>query len=270
MIFLSYSHSDRQIVAPIAEAFRKVFGQNNVFFDQWAIQPGDSIIGKMDEGLSQCQYFFFFISRSSLNSKMVKLEWRNALVKSINGDSQFIPVKIDDCLIPEILLQNLYINLYGNGLDFALRQMIEVASGKNTYRPGELVGFQNAKAYVSGTRQKMKIEFRAEVYTEPHSKWLIVCENIENDLSCISPNSNMFHVRFHKNISPCGRKNLNAFSISRSEATSPKFPFAVELTARAETPIKFVEARKAVSEEEFALIPSIFLNVEMDGSEIIL
>ena len=260
MIFLSYSHSDGGIVAPIAEAFRKVFGQTNIFFDQWAIQPGDSIIGKMDEGLSQCQFFFFFVSRSSLNSKMVELEWRNALVKSVKGNAKFIPVKIDDCLMPAILMQNLYINLYGNGLDFAIRQMIEVASGENTYKPGELVGFQNVRAYVSVIGQKMKIEFRAEAYTEPHSKCLIICENAESDFSCISPNSNMFHVGFHKNVSSREGKSLNAFSISRSEAMSPGFPFVVELSARAETSIKFVEARKAVSEGEFALIPSIHLS----------
>lgn len=260
MIFLSYSHSDEGIVAPIAEAFRKVFGQANVFFDRWAIQPGDSIIGKMDEGLSQCQYFFFFLSQSSLNSKMVELEWQNALVKSIRGNAKFIPVKIDDCLIPTILIQNLYINLYGYGLDLALRQMIEVASGKNTYRPGELVGFQNVRAYILATGQKMKIEFRAESYTEPHSKYLIICENVESDLSCISPNSNMFHVGFHKNVSSREGKNFNAFSISRSEAVSPGFPFIVELSACTETSIKFIEARKAVSEEDFALIPSIHLS----------
>ena len=51
MIFLSYSHKDKAIVMPMAEAFRKAFGENKVFFDQWSIQPGDSLIDKMSEGL---------------------------------------------------------------------------------------------------------------------------------------------------------------------------------------------------------------------------
>lgn len=113
---------------------------------------------------------------------MVKLEWMNALMKQVRGDIKFIPVKIDDCLIPAILLQNLYINLYGYGLDFAIRQLIDVLSGKNTYQRNELNGFQNIRAYISGTSLEYKVEFRAEAYTEPHSKYLILLSNEEDEV----------------------------------------------------------------------------------------
>jgi hypothetical protein len=68
MIFLSHNFKDRDI-----------FGQENVFYDSWSIQPGDGIIDKMNDGLTQCKLFFFFVSNNSLNSEMVKLEWLNAL-----------------------------------------------------------------------------------------------------------------------------------------------------------------------------------------------
>ena len=113
MIFISYSHKDKSIISPIAESFRKAFGDEKIFFDQWSIQPGDSIIEKMNNGLAACKVFFFFISKNSLSSKMVSLEWQNALMKSVKTkEIKFIPVKIDDCLMPMILMQNLYINLY--------------------------------------------------------------------------------------------------------------------------------------------------------------
>ena len=68
MIFHSHNFKDGDI-----------FGQENVFYDSWSIQPGDGIIDKMNDGLTQCKLFFFFVSNNSLNSEMVKLEWLNAL-----------------------------------------------------------------------------------------------------------------------------------------------------------------------------------------------
>ena len=140
-IFISYTHRDKSLVTPIAEVIRQTFGQESVFFDQWSIQPGDSIIEEMNQGLSRSKFFLYFVSKNSLTSEMVKLEWMNALIKKAKGEVKFIPIKIDDCLIPDILFQNMYINLYGYGLQFAVRQIIDVISRNNTYKPGELSGF---------------------------------------------------------------------------------------------------------------------------------
>ena len=55
MIFLSHNSKDKIIVEPIAIKLREVFGQDNVFYDSWSIQPGDGIIDKMNEGLVVCK-----------------------------------------------------------------------------------------------------------------------------------------------------------------------------------------------------------------------
>lgn len=259
MIFLSYSQLDASLITPIAEALAKVFGQEKVFFDKWSIQPGDSIIGKMNQGLASCKFFFYFVSKNSLKSKMAALEWQNALIKSVRKDVQFIPVKIDDCLIPDVLIQKLYINLYGYGLEVAIRQMIEVASNKNTYLPGQMDGFQNIRAYVSGTNRNMTIEFRAEAYTEPHSKYLILIKNKETEVSCSAKNNIIFFHGFQTGVLGNGNK-YNAISISRSEATSPGFPFVVELSAEKENVVVFIGAMRADSNDSFISIPVIFLN----------
>lgn len=81
MIFLSHTLVNKNIVEPIAQKLAFVFGQNNIFYDSWSIQPGDGIIEKMSIALDQCKYFFFFVSKESLKSDMVKLEWQNALYK---------------------------------------------------------------------------------------------------------------------------------------------------------------------------------------------
>ena len=109
MIFLSHNCNDKIIVRQIAEILSNAFGTENVFYDEWSIQPGDSIIGKMSEGLEKCKFFFFFNSKHSINSKMVSLEWQTAL-RNINKGIRFIPVILDNdveipIIISDILLQ---------------------------------------------------------------------------------------------------------------------------------------------------------------------
>ena len=94
MIFISHTAKDKTIVEPIALRLAQVYGQNNVFYDSWSIQPGDGIIDKMNEGLTNCKFFFFFVSKNSLQSNMVKLEWQNAILKASNGTAKLIPVKL--------------------------------------------------------------------------------------------------------------------------------------------------------------------------------
>ena len=56
MIFISHTAKDKTIVEPIALRLAQVYGQNNVFYDSWSIQPGDGIIDKMNEGLTNWEH----------------------------------------------------------------------------------------------------------------------------------------------------------------------------------------------------------------------
>ena len=109
-IFISYNHNDDVLVDTIARRLELEFGRNNIFYDAWSIQPGDSIIGKMDEGLSSFSTFFFFVSNNSLNSKMVTLEWQTALNIATNNGLKFVAVRIENCSIPLIISDKLYID----------------------------------------------------------------------------------------------------------------------------------------------------------------
>ena len=66
---------------------------------------------------------------------MVKLEWQNALMRSTRMQLRFIPVRIDSSSMPTILTQTLYIDLYTNGFEIALSQMVQVVKGVNTFSP---------------------------------------------------------------------------------------------------------------------------------------
>lgn len=136
MIFISHNYLDKPVVEQIALRLKDIFGKEKIFYDSWSIQPGEGIIDKMNQGLLECKLFLFCISRNSLRSDMVKLEWQSALYKSTKGDMKFIPIKLDESLLPAILLQSLYVDLYGQGLEIALRQIIDITSGNFLFSPG--------------------------------------------------------------------------------------------------------------------------------------
>ena len=65
MIFISYNHQDQYLVDMIARRLEIEFGRDNIFYDRWSIQPGQSIIGQMDQGLENYTTFFFMLSHNS-------------------------------------------------------------------------------------------------------------------------------------------------------------------------------------------------------------
>src|SRR5271165_4221322 len=79
MIFLSLNTRDRTAVEPTAIKLSEIYGNENVFYDGWSSQPCEGITGKNDQVLAKCEFFFFFVSKNSLTSDLIKLEWQNAI-----------------------------------------------------------------------------------------------------------------------------------------------------------------------------------------------
>ncbi len=98
---------------------------------------------------------------------------------------KMIDGKLDQCLMPPILFQSLYIDLFGNGLDVAIRQIVDVTSGTNTFNPGAQE-FSNLRANFYQEEEKVVIECHAEYYLEPISSFLVLVDNKENEvlISC--------------------------------------------------------------------------------------
>lgn len=258
MIFISYTHQDKSIVDAIAQRLALVFGQRNVFYDSWSIQPGDSIVDRMDKGLQNCKFFFFFVSKNSLPSKMVRLEWQNAIIKATKGDARIIPVRLDDCLMPNVLLQTLYIDVFGQGLENGIRQMVDIIQGRSTYRPGPQV-YENVRGYIQEETKGLIIEFRAETYLEPISQFLILMENDESDVDIHSQTDMMIRKGFHKNLQLDNGLMSNAYFVAIERGTTPGFPFVVKLSQKKDLPIKLTGLMRAVRQDEFRTIPMIKL-----------
>lgn len=256
MIFLSHTQVDKPLVEKIAIPLALTFGQNKVFYDSWSIQPGEGIIDKMNLALENCKYFFFFVSQNSLQSNMVKLEWQTALYKRAKEQINFIPVKIDNSMMPIIMAHILYIDLYGQGHETAIRQMIDIISGNNTFRPE--LGFQNIRAYIiKKSETKIIMEFRAEVYMEPHSQYGILLNNSRDDIN-YKAYEGMFDSGFHQDLVLDNGLKGNLVQLGRASATSPNFPFTIEIESK--TKLNILGAMRAISNNKLVLIPLIDLS----------
>lgn len=235
MIFLSHNYKDKPIVEQVARKLSAIYGRDNVFYDSWSIQPGDGIIDKMESGLANCKYFFFFVSVNSLNSNMVKMEWQNALYRAAQSYIKVIPIRMDNCNMPFLLTQTLYIDLFSNGLDVAIRQIVDVINGTNTYK-NPMSEFHNLVAIKQKIGDKIRIECTAKYYLEPISEFAF-CTQSDPDLIQGKIVSDAFEITKVQK----GAKFQNGYSTNIlfrgvSRGTLPNFPVVAEFTHRNNEP----------------------------------
>ena len=243
MIFLSHNYNDKPVVEQIALKLSAIYGQNNVFYDSWSIQPGQGIIDKMNEGLTNCRYFLFFISKNSLTSEMVKLEWQNALFKAAQNRILFIPIRMDASVMPAILTQNLYIDLFAQGIEVALRQIVDVVNGNNTYRE-QNKQFSNMVAYKYREGNKLIIECHAEHFLEPISSFLFCTQQATEKIKVELIGESMCMTNSYNGITLENGYKTNAIYRSISKGTLPGFPFIVELSSDMQFDIEIVMHEK--------------------------
>ena len=237
-IFISHNSKDKSVVEPIALKLADIFGQNEVFYDSWSIKPGDGIIDKMNEGLQNCRFVFFFVSQNSLKSYMVALEWQNAIMKVSKGQAKLIPVRMDNCEMPALLLQTLYIDLFSNGLEICLRQMIDLIKEDKIFHP-KFTQIKNLSAkYVLRTDREIVVELNANYFMEPISHFAFATPNNQDEISYSCKGFNMYTFGFNKSaISIAAGFQMNGIRIDFPEPLVPGFPQQVVFKALKENPI---------------------------------
>jgi hypothetical protein len=255
MIFISHNHNDKGIIEPIAVKLAAIFGQDKVFYDSWSMQPGDGIIDKMNEGLEKTTHFFFFVSANSLKSNMVKMEWQNAIFKASKGNCKVIPVRLDSSSMPAILSQSLYIDLYSNGLDAAVGQIVNVVQGNSTYS-SQNNNFSNLSFELNEVSQdEFEIKVVANYYLEPIPNFLILVENAENELNFNLPTEGMFNGGFNKDVKLNNGKVVNAQLMKAPRGITPTMPLRISMKKTNGADLKFVGVLHQTSENNYTPIP---------------
>lgn len=92
-IYLAHASGDKPRIRPLAEYL--MANGIEVWFDEWEIEPGDSLREKMEEGLSAMTHFVVALTETSITKPWVAKEIDVGLVRQVGGQSRFVPLLID-------------------------------------------------------------------------------------------------------------------------------------------------------------------------------
>jgi hypothetical protein len=106
-VFLSYSSKDREFVNRLAMDIRaRGF---DVWYDQWQLEIGDSLLNKIQEGIKQSSWLVVVLSPHANESKWVTEELNSGLANQLAEDHIYVlPVLYKDCEIPPFLRDKVY------------------------------------------------------------------------------------------------------------------------------------------------------------------
>lgn len=254
MIFLSHNHLDKPLVEQVALRLAAAFGQSQVFFDSWSIQPGEGIIDRMSEALGQCTHFFFFVSAKSLQSRMVSLEWQNALLKATRGQCRLVAVRCDGSDLPPVMAQSLYIDLCSVGLDAAVAQIADVVRGESTYRP-PTQQFSNLRFTASGTDADLTIEITAKLYLEPIAGFIVLVDNVAAEFELKPINEDPCKGGFVESMKLDNGVTTNGFLVAVFRGVTPPMPLRVHVKAMGTAPLRLRGILHQKSHERWEPVP---------------
>jgi hypothetical protein len=101
--FLSFGWEDHDLAKRIAEYLQA--NGIETWWAQWEIRAGDSLRQKIDEGLGSCTDFIVLLTPTSIGKPWVNQEMDAGLVRKIQGEARFIPLR---CGLPASALPPLF------------------------------------------------------------------------------------------------------------------------------------------------------------------
>lgn len=108
-VFLSHNTGDKPRVRRLAERLKKA--GLRVWFDGWAIRPGDDIYLAIERGLEAARVQVLCLSPTALGSDWVALERSTVLFRDpTNAGRRFIPVVLANCELPDTLRRYKYVD----------------------------------------------------------------------------------------------------------------------------------------------------------------
>lgn len=108
-VFLSHTASDKPFVARLATDLRRI--GVGVWYDSWEIRAGESIVEKINQGLSANDYLVVVLSPASVRSNWVQRELSSSLMRSLSEKSiKLIPLLHERCDIPPLIADLRYVN----------------------------------------------------------------------------------------------------------------------------------------------------------------
>ena len=257
-IFLSHNSQDKPLVEPIALKLAAIFGQDQVFYDSWSIRPGDGIIERMNNGLEAPDFVFFFVSKTSLESEMVKLEWQNALYEATQGELKIVPVRVDGSDMPALLKQTMFIDMHTSGLEAATAQIVSVAQGGASFIP-KYQGFSNL-TYTATTLEdgSVEITIKASHLMEPNPNFAFPVMNQEDEIGWFIKGHPGVYGGFKANTVPTEQGPVASAILMRPiiGSLTPNHPLTFQFTKGGEKPFEIFDVLHDQGNDEWVRVPA--------------
>jgi hypothetical protein len=101
-VFICHASEDKAIAREIAHFLRGL--GSDVWFDEWEIKVGESIVQRIDGALGQVTHLLLLLSKHSVDKPWVKKEFSSALMRQLSNNSiTVLPMRVDDSPYPTLL-----------------------------------------------------------------------------------------------------------------------------------------------------------------------
>ncbi len=127
LVFISYNKADKPIAREIALFLA---AENiNVWYDEWVISAGDSIVEQINKGLYGCTHFVIIWSKKASKSNWVRKELHSILAEAIkSGFPRILPIILDETPLPKLISDIRYIKYHG-GLEKDREEIVAAITG---------------------------------------------------------------------------------------------------------------------------------------------
>ena len=110
VVFVSHRLADEVAAQKLAVELRAA--GHDVWLDTWEIGLGDSIVAKLNDGLSSAAYVVLCYSSAGTTSPWISREWMSALARQLEGAGvKILPVRLTGGDPPAILADLRYADL---------------------------------------------------------------------------------------------------------------------------------------------------------------
>jgi len=101
-VFICHASEDKPAARELAAAMKNLGA--DVWFDEWEIRVGESIVEKINSALGTVSHLVVLLSRTSVQKAWVQRELSSALMRQLSNQAiTVLPLLLDDCVIPPIL-----------------------------------------------------------------------------------------------------------------------------------------------------------------------
>ena len=130
-VFLSYNHADVAVARSVGAHL--ALASVEVWFDEWKIKAGDSIPGRLNEGLEGFDAFVVLWSAQASRSAWVRQELNTAIARALADTTsriRVIPCRLDDTPLPPLIQDRKAVDFRERqrGIDILLSELIGALS----------------------------------------------------------------------------------------------------------------------------------------------